>query len=125
RCSGTTGRVASPRRSGALASCPPRCSSSTWRTSGWIRRSARLREANQPTTTITMNHVQPDLPQYEVLALRFAHTEFNAKDAFLGRGDVHDGPQPLDFFIWVVRGDGRTIVMDMGFGDEACAHRPI
>lgn len=72
-----------------------------------------------------MNHVHPDLPQYEVLALRFAHTEFNAKDAFLGRGDVHDGPQPLDFFIWVVRGDGRTVVMDMGFGDEACAHRPI
>ena len=72
-----------------------------------------------------MTSTPGELPHYEVLALRFAHTEFKAKDAFLGRGDVHDGQQPMDFFVWVVRGDGRTIVMDMGFGDDACAHRPI
>jgi len=74
-------------------------------------------------STMTLN--SRDLPEYEVLALRFAHADLPAKDLFLGRADIHDGTQPLDFYIWVVRGDGRTIVMDMGFGDEACAHRPL
>jgi glyoxylase-like metal-dependent hydrolase (beta-lactamase superfamily II) len=63
------------------------------------------------------------LPNYEVYALRFATTELRSFDAFLLKGDIHDGPLPLDFFIWVVRDDSRTIVVDTGFGDEASKRR--
>ena len=63
------------------------------------------------------------LPDYEVFALRFATTELQSFDAFLLKGDIHDGPLPLDFFIWVVRDDKRTIVVDTGFGEEASKRR--
>ena len=33
---------------------------------------------------------------------------------FIG-GDAHDGPSPLDFFVWLVRGEAGTFVIDTGF----------
>ncbi len=63
------------------------------------------------------------IPSYEVFALRFARTELRSADAFLIKGDIHDGPLPLDFFIWAIRGNGRVFVVDTGFGDEAATRR--
>ena len=63
------------------------------------------------------------MPDYEVFALRFARTELRSSDAFLIKGDIHDGPLPLDFFIWAIKGDDRVFVIDTGFGDEAAARR--
>ncbi|MGI4813741.1 MAG: N-acyl homoserine lactonase family protein [Janthinobacterium lividum] len=63
------------------------------------------------------------LPVYEVYALRFATLAASAKDSFLLRADVHDGPIQLDFFIWAVRNRERTFVFDTGFGHEASARR--
>jgi glyoxylase-like metal-dependent hydrolase (beta-lactamase superfamily II) len=63
------------------------------------------------------------LPVYEVYALRFATLATFAKDGFLLRADVHDGPLGLDFFIWAIRNAERTLVFDMGFGHEAGARR--
>jgi glyoxylase-like metal-dependent hydrolase (beta-lactamase superfamily II) len=51
---------------------------------------------------------------YEVYALKYAHHARRASENFIG-GDAHDGPMPLDYFVWLVRGEGREIVVDTGF----------
>ncbi len=60
---------------------------------------------------------------YEVYALRFATVELSAKDNFLLRNDIHDGPLQLDFFIWAIRNAERTLVFDMGFGQGSSSRR--
>ncbi|MDH3451103.1 MAG: MBL fold metallo-hydrolase, partial [Gammaproteobacteria bacterium] len=65
---------------------------------------------------------------YEVLALRYAErAERVRQENFLETVDDHDSPMPLDYYIWVVRNDQRTIVVDTGFNHtEAGARaRPI
>lgn len=59
---------------------------------------------------------------YEVYALRYARHERRASENFLG-GDPHDGPMPMDYFVWLVRDATRTLVVDTGFNAEAAAHR--
>jgi len=54
------------------------------------------------------------VPLYEVYAVKYAHHERRASENFIG-GDPHDGPMPLDYFVWLVHGDGRDIVVDTGF----------
>ncbi|MCP1403364.1 N-acyl homoserine lactonase family protein [Achromobacter insolitus] len=61
------------------------------------------------------------LPAYEVYAIRYATVARRAVDNFLSRNDAHDGPMPLDFYCWVVRGGGRTVLVDTGF--SACSAR--
>jgi glyoxylase-like metal-dependent hydrolase (beta-lactamase superfamily II) len=53
-------------------------------------------------------------PQYEVYAIKYGHLQRTASGNFLG-GDPHDGPMPLDYFVWLIRGAGREIVVDTGF----------
>jgi glyoxylase-like metal-dependent hydrolase (beta-lactamase superfamily II) len=53
-------------------------------------------------------------PAYEVYAIKYAHHERRASENFIG-GDPHDAPMPLDYFVWLVRGAGREIVVDTGF----------
>ncbi len=64
-------------------------------------------------------------PVYEVLALRYATTRPDRprKENFFPGMDLHDGPMPLDYFIWLIRGEGRTIVVDTGFGPEQANRR--
>jgi glyoxylase-like metal-dependent hydrolase (beta-lactamase superfamily II) len=62
------------------------------------------------------------VPQYEVYAIKYAHHERRASENFLG-GDPHDGPMPLDYFVWLVRGAGREIVVDTGFSAATAARR--
>jgi glyoxylase-like metal-dependent hydrolase (beta-lactamase superfamily II) len=62
-------------------------------------------------------------PCYEVFALRFATLAVATQDQFLMKTDPHDGPTALDFFIWVVRGEGQCIVFDMGFGQRSSVAR--
>jgi glyoxylase-like metal-dependent hydrolase (beta-lactamase superfamily II) len=61
-------------------------------------------------------------PQYEVYAIKYAHHARRAAENFLG-GDPHDGPMPLDYFVWLVRGQGREIVVDTGFSAAMAAKR--
>ena len=61
-------------------------------------------------------------PQYEVYAIKYAHHARTAKENFLG-GDPHDGPMPMDYFVWLVRGAGREIVVDTGFNVATAAKR--
>jgi glyoxylase-like metal-dependent hydrolase (beta-lactamase superfamily II) len=51
---------------------------------------------------------------FEIYAIRYGHLERTARHNFLG-GDPHDGPMPLDYYVWAMVGGGRTFVMDTGY----------
>jgi len=51
---------------------------------------------------------------YEVFAIRYATREGRRANNFIG-GDPHDGPMPMDYFIWVARNADRCVVIDAGF----------
>jgi glyoxylase-like metal-dependent hydrolase (beta-lactamase superfamily II) len=59
---------------------------------------------------------------YEVYAIKYAHHARRASENFIG-GDAHDGPMPLDYFVWLIRGGGREIVVDTGFSAAMAAKR--
>ncbi|GAA4401867.1 N-acyl homoserine lactonase family protein [Quisquiliibacterium transsilvanicum] len=60
--------------------------------------------------------------QYEVYAIRYASVHRMRSDNFIGH-DPHDGPMPLDFFVWLLRGGGRNILVDTGFNAQSAASR--
>ena len=61
--------------------------------------------------------------QYEVLAIKYAELPRDARSNFVD-GDPHEThAMPLDYFVWVVRNDSRTIVVDTGFGESVAAQR--
>jgi glyoxylase-like metal-dependent hydrolase (beta-lactamase superfamily II) len=62
------------------------------------------------------------LPQYELYAIRYATREARRADNFIG-GDPHDGPMPLDYYLWAAVGAQRTFVIDSGFTSEVAAKR--
>jgi glyoxylase-like metal-dependent hydrolase (beta-lactamase superfamily II) len=64
-------------------------------------------------------------PQYEVYAIKYAHHARRASENFIGgvTHDAHDGPMPLDYFVWLIRGEGREIVVDTGFSAPMAAKR--
>lgn len=62
------------------------------------------------------------LTTYEVYALRYARMERNRRDNFIGH-EPHDGPMPMDFFVWLIRSDSRTILVDTGFNAATAQRR--
>src|SRR5690606_20375475 len=65
----------------------------------------------------------PELPpRYEVLALRYATREGRRPHHFIG-GDPHDVPMPMDYYIWLVRGAGRLLLVDIGFNQDMAEKR--
>ncbi len=62
------------------------------------------------------------LPEYEVYALRYATRDARRGDHFIG-GDPHDGPMPMDYFVWVAVGPGGAYVIDTGFTAEMAKER--
>jgi len=61
-------------------------------------------------------------PQYEVYAIKYAHHARRASENFIA-GDPHDGPMPLDYFVWLIRGEGREFLVDTGFSAPMAAKR--
>lgn len=59
---------------------------------------------------------------YEVYAIKYARHERTARENFIG-GDLHDGPMPLDYYVWVVRDEDRAFVVDTGFDAKTAARR--
>ncbi len=59
---------------------------------------------------------------YEIYAIKYAHHARNASANFLG-GDPHDGPMPMDYFVWLIRGAGREILVDTGFNAAVAVKR--
>lgn len=60
---------------------------------------------------------------YEILALKYgAHTERTRLDNYLSADD-HTRPEPIDYFVWVIRNGTRTIVVDTGFDHTEAKRR--
>ncbi len=62
-------------------------------------------------------------PTYEVLALRYGILAPRIQAQNLLMPDDHMAPEPLDFLVFAIRGQGRTIVMDTGFTPASAARR--
>lgn len=58
---------------------------------------------------------------YEIHAVKYAHLMRKSSGNFLG-GDPHDTDMPLDYFVWVIRNEHRTFLVDTGF-DRAMAQQ--
>jgi hypothetical protein len=59
-----------------------------------------------------------------IRALRYplCHRDARRSDHFIG-GDPHDGPMPMDYFMWLARGGGRSFVIDTGFNAQVANKR--
>jgi glyoxylase-like metal-dependent hydrolase (beta-lactamase superfamily II) len=66
--------------------------------------------------------VNTELPEYQLLAIRYGTREARRSDHFIG-GDPHDGPMPMDYFVWAVVGSSRAFLVDTGFTAETAARR--
>jgi glyoxylase-like metal-dependent hydrolase (beta-lactamase superfamily II) len=63
-------------------------------------------------------------PAYEIFALRYGtHQDRVARANFISV-DAHEAPMPLDYFVWAIRGAGRTIVVDTGMRADSPALKP-
>jgi glyoxylase-like metal-dependent hydrolase (beta-lactamase superfamily II) len=62
------------------------------------------------------------VPVYELYAIKYAHHERPRSANFVG-GDPHEGPMPMDYFVWLARGTERTFVIDTGFNARSAAER--
>lgn len=59
---------------------------------------------------------------YQVYAIRYGHLDRTARHNFID-GDPHDGPMPLDYYVWAIVGGGRHWVLDTGFDAAMAARR--
>lgn len=57
-----------------------------------------------------------------IYAIRYAHLDRTSDKNFLG-GDDHAHPMPIDYYVWVINGESRTIVVDTGFDSAAAVSR--
>ena len=63
-----------------------------------------------------------DLPVYELYAIRYARRDANRIEHFIG-GDPHDGPMPMDYFVWLARCGDHNVVIDTGFTEPVATRR--
>ncbi len=64
-----------------------------------------------------------DNSTYEVYAIKYAETGVRTRgDSFIF-DDQHDVPHEMDYSIWVIRNDQRTILVDTGFNSSEGARR--
>jgi len=66
-----------------------------------------------------------EVPGFRVLALRYATTGpgRSRHENFVSQVDLHDAPMPMDYFIWAIQSETKTIVVDTGFGARAAGRR--
>src|SRR6516164_10777489 len=82
-------------------------------------RTAAAPSQSFPEPELTMDTY---LPQYELYAIRYAERDARRSDHFIG-GDPHDGPMPMDYFVWAAIGNEHSFVIDTGFTAEVAAAR--
>ncbi len=58
---------------------------------------------------------------YEIYAIKYGDHDRLASENFIG-GDPHNGPMPIDYFIWAIKGADKTWIVDTGF-DAAAGKR--
>ncbi|MCM5572070.1 N-acyl homoserine lactonase family protein [Burkholderiaceae bacterium FT117] len=54
------------------------------------------------------------LPTWEVFALRYATVSRRRLEMFIDH-DLHDGPQEMDYFVWLIRRGDDVVLVDTGF----------
>lgn len=59
----------------------------------------------------------------EVFALKYAETSVAHREHFLVSHDPHDGAHPISYFLWLVRSEAGSILVDTGFGQAAAEAR--
>ena len=67
----------------------------------------------------------PGAPRWEVIAVRYGTrmtTRAEVYHAYDELGEA-DGPLRMDYYFWLLRGDGGTILVDTGFDPEVGARR--
>ncbi|WP_454829826.1 N-acyl homoserine lactonase family protein [Paraburkholderia xenovorans] len=65
-----------------------------------------------------------DLPNYEVYAIRYASVDRPTRSNFLYGQDPHDdSTMPMDFYVWLIRGENRVVLVDTGFNDISSSMR--
>ena len=66
-----------------------------------------------------------DDPGYDVIAVRYGTRLTTKSDVFLHYGlyGEPDEPTQMDYFFWVLRGAGRTILVDCGFNERSGGRR--
>lgn len=64
---------------------------------------------------------------WDVHAIKYADRGARTRADSFVFDDNHDQPHPMDYFMWVLRRDGRVILVDSGYDDDEAAarHRPI
>lgn len=62
------------------------------------------------------------LPNYEIIALKYASRPA-LRAANFGGGDPHDGPMPLNYYVWVVRNKDAFFLIDTGFAEDMAIKR--
>ncbi len=55
--------------------------------------------------------------RYEIFAIKYGE-RMGERGTMFVHGDPHDAPMAMDYFIWVLRNEQRTIVVDVGYGRE-------
>jgi glyoxylase-like metal-dependent hydrolase (beta-lactamase superfamily II) len=58
--------------------------------------------------------VPKTIPEYQVYAIKYARRESTRNQNFIF-ADPHDGPMPIDYYVWAIVNDERRIVVDIGF----------
>lgn len=61
---------------------------------------------------------------YQLFGLKYATNQRRtARDNFLASHDHHDGPMPMDFFVWVAVSNNRVVLIDSGSNRDTCERR--
>lgn len=60
---------------------------------------------------------------YEVFALEYARMKRTSRDFYLLNPDPHEGSREIAYYIWVIRNEARTVVVDLGFDERAAKER--
>ncbi|WP_143199590.1 hypothetical protein [Bradyrhizobium sp. NAS80.1] len=54
---------------------------------------------------------------YKVFAIRYGRSDQRSPSNYIG-GDSHDVAEPLDYYVWAVVNDQRTVIIDTGFDEK-------
>ena len=62
---------------------------------------------------------------YQVYALRYARRDGTRIEHFLDKAALEnpDAPMPMDYFVWLIRNSGRTVLVDTGFSEPVGTRR--
>ena len=60
---------------------------------------------------------------WEVLAVKYADRQQRCRADSFVFDDAHDAPHPIDYFVWVIRNQRETIVVDTGYDEHEAQRR--